>query len=82
MKMTLHIDEALLTRVIEAYGFSTKTEAIDSALHEMDRRARFKAFVATPSLFSPEELKAGVEPGYDVHRMRVAESSGKYGKTK
>jgi Arc/MetJ family transcription regulator len=38
MKMTLHIDEALLARVMAATGTASKTKAVDLALREMDRR--------------------------------------------
>ena len=38
MKMTMHIDDGLLERVMVATGASSKTKAIDLALREMDRR--------------------------------------------
>ena len=37
MKMTMHIDEALLKRVMEEYECESKTEAVEMALREMDR---------------------------------------------
>ena len=40
MKMTLHIDEGLLARVMTATGAASKTKAIDLALRELDRRAK------------------------------------------
>lgn len=80
MKMTMHIDEEILDRVIETYGFASKTEAVDTALREMDRRARFRAVVAEGMGFTPEELEAAVDPDYDVMRWRVAEPVAKYGK--
>ncbi len=82
MKMTMHIDEGLLERVIQTYGFASKTEAVDAALREMDRRARFRAVVAEGMGFAPEELEAAVDPDYDVMRWRVAEPAAKYGKSK
>lgn len=78
MKMTMHIDEALLARVIAAHGCESKTEAVDMALREMDRKARFQAFVEAPSPFTPAELKAAVEPSYDVAALRAAEPRAKY----
>ncbi len=78
MKMTMHIDEELLERVMNLFGFASKTEAVEMALREMDRKSRFKALVALPSPFTPEELAAGVEPGYDIHAMRVAEPPPTY----
>lgn len=78
MKMTMHIDADLLERVMEAYGCVTKTEAVEMALKEMDRRKRFKAFVSKPSPFTPEELADSVDPNYDVHAMRAAEVATNY----
>lgn len=78
--MTMHIDEGLLDRVIQTYGFASKTEAVDAALREMERKARFRAVVAEGMGFSPEELEAAVDPDYDVMRWRVAEPASKYGK--
>lgn len=76
MKMTMHIDEALLERVIAAHGFASKTEAVDMALREMARKADFRAMVAAPSPFSADELKAAVDPSYDVAALRAAEPRG------
>jgi hypothetical protein len=78
MKMTMHIDEALLKRVMEAFGCETKTDAVHMALREMDRRKRFKEFVSRPSPFTPEELADGVDPTYDVFAMRAAETPANY----
>ncbi len=78
MKMTMHIDEELLERVMEAHGFASKTEAVDHALRELDRRHRFRKLVAKPSPFTPEELSAGVEPGYDILSLRAAEAPATY----
>lgn len=50
MKMTMHIDEELLARVMEAYGCASKTETVEMALREMDRRVRFKKFVEEGSI--------------------------------
>ena len=38
MKMTMHVDDALLERVMKAIGTDNKTRAVDIALREMDRR--------------------------------------------
>ena len=38
MKLTLNIDDDLLSRVMETTGAKTKTEAIHAALAEVDRR--------------------------------------------
>lgn len=73
MKMTMHIDEALLERVMAAHGCESKTEAVDMALREMARKAGFRAMVSAPSPFTAAELKAAVEPSYDVAALRAAE---------
>ncbi len=80
MKMTMHIDEELLDRVMKAHGCVSKTETIEMALREMDRRARLKEFGRKGLGLTPEELKNSVEPGYDVLAMRAAEKPAKYGK--
>ena len=74
MKMTMHIDEELLDRVVEKFGCTSKTEAVEMALMEMDRKARFKEMVKAGMGFTPEELKNAVDPDYDVMSMRAAES--------
>lgn len=78
MKMTMHIDEALLARVMAAHGCESKTEAVDMALREMARKAGFRAMVAAASPFSPAELRAAVEPSYDVAALRAAEPKADY----
>ena len=65
MKMTMHIDEDLLDRVIRAYGYESKTEAVDSALREMYRRIRLREFAKNGLGLNAEELKDAVFPGYD-----------------
>jgi Arc/MetJ family transcription regulator len=40
MKMTRHIDDALLKRVIDTYGYKSKPEAVEIALRESDRKTR------------------------------------------
>ena len=80
MKMTMHIDEDLLKRVIEAYGYVSKTEAVEMALRELDRKARYREFATRGLEMTPEEIAEGVDPNYDVNAMRVAETPTKYGK--
>ena len=74
MKMTMHIDEALLARVIREYGFASKTEAVEASLREMDRRSRLREFAERGLGFSAEELRAAVDPDYDLEALRVAET--------
>lgn len=80
MKMTMHIDEDLIERVMGAHGFASKTETVDMALREMDRKTRFRALVKTGLGLTPSELKEAVDPAYDIHAMRVAEPLPAYGK--
>lgn len=46
MKFTLNIDDDLLSRVMEATGAKTKTEAIHAALAEIDRRNKLIALLS------------------------------------
>jgi len=80
MKMTMHIDEALLKRVMGAYGYDSKTEAVEMALRELDRKARFREIGERGMDMTPEELGSAVDPDYDLSAMRVAETPSKYGK--
>ena len=80
MKMTMHIDELLLARVMESYGFASKTEAVEMALREMDRHTRFREFVNKDPGFTAEEFRDAVDPAYDVLAMRVAEPPAHYAK--
>lgn len=65
MKMTMHIDEALLERVMREYEFASKTEAVEAALKEMDRQMRIREFRAHGLGLTPEELGNAVDPFYD-----------------
>lgn len=78
MKMTMHIDEALLERVKLAFGCSSKTEAVEMALKEMDRKNRFRAMVSKPGPFTAAELREAVDPAYDIPGMRKGDFSGSY----
>jgi Arc/MetJ family transcription regulator len=69
MKMTMHIDEALLKRVMRDYDCKTKTETVEMALTKLDRRARLRDFVKTDSGITAEEWKNSVDPGYDPKKI-------------
>ncbi len=77
MKMTLNIDDGLLERVMAHTGAKTKTEAIDLALKEMDRRARLVEVLTRDHGMSAEDWKNAFEPGYDIEAQRAAENSPK-----
>lgn len=86
--MTMHIDEALLKRVMEEYGYDSKTEAVDKALRELDRKARLKEYGTKGLGLTPAEwadaVFAGYDPknlsGYEPSSCKVAEEPAKYGK--
>jgi Arc/MetJ family transcription regulator len=80
MKMTMHIDEALLARVMEATGTTSKTKAIDLALREMDRRAKLVKLSSAGLGMSPDELKETVDPAYDFEALRRLETPIHYGR--
>lgn len=73
MKMTLNIDDGLLDRVMAVTGARTKTEAIDLALREMDRRARLIEVLGRDHGLTADEWRNAFEPDYDVEALRVAE---------
>ncbi|MEY4490154.1 MAG: hypothetical protein RIQ79_2662 [Verrucomicrobiota bacterium] len=65
MKMTMHIDEELLARVMKDYEFPSKTEAVEAALREMDRQMRIREFRENGLGLTPDELANAVDPHYD-----------------
>ena len=80
MKMTMYIDDALLARVMEATGTTSKTKAIDLALREMDRRAKLIKLSAAGLEMTPDELKDAIDPNYSVEDMRRTETPVTYGR--
>jgi Arc/MetJ family transcription regulator len=80
MKMTMHIDDALLARVMVAAGTTSKTKAIDLALREMDRRATLVRLTTAGLGLSPDELKDAVDPAYELEEMRHRETPTSYGR--
>lgn len=78
MKMTMYIDDALLARVMEATGTTSKTKAIDLALREMDRRAKLIKLTSGGLGLEPDELKETVDPLYDLERLRSQETPTTY----
>ena len=80
MKMTMYIDDALLGRVMEATGATSKTKAIDLALREMDRRAKLMRLSAAGLGLTADELKDAIDPAYDLEAMRRRETPTHYGR--
>lgn len=79
MKMTMHIDDELLARVMEKYGLETKTDAVHFALNELDRKARLREMMKTGLGLTPEELGDAIYEDYDLESLRVAETPRSYG---
>lgn len=73
MKMTMHIDDELLDRVVRLTGAASRTEAVSLALREMERRSRLAEFGRTGLGLSPAELMESVIPGYDILEIRERE---------
>ncbi len=65
MKMTMHIDEELLERVMREYEFPSKTEAVEAALKELDRQMRIRDFRKNGLGLTPDELADAIDPHYD-----------------
>ncbi len=80
MKMTMHIDDGLLARVLAATGAKTKTKAIDLALREMDRRTELIRLTREGLGLSPDELAATIDPAYDLEAARLQETPVFYGR--
>jgi Arc/MetJ family transcription regulator len=80
MKMTLHIDDGLLARVMAVTGATSKTKAIDLALRELDRKAKLMKLSSEGLGLAPDELKDAVDPAYDLEALRRHESPAGYGR--
>lgn len=77
-KMTMFIDEELLTRVMKLTGLKTKTETVELALKEMERQKKLAKFLAEREKLSAKEWKNSVDPNYDLMRLRSAEKPPRY----
>lgn len=62
MKMTMHIDEEVLERVMKVTGAKTKTAAVEIALKEMARRHKMKELFSAGLGMSPDELRNALDP--------------------
>ena len=78
--MTLHIDDALLARVMSATGAESKTKAIDLALREVDRKATLIKLANAGLGLTAEELKDAIDPAYDLDAERLRETPVPYGR--
>lgn len=82
MKMTMHIDEEVLDRVMQITGAPTKREAVEIALNEMARRHKLKELFSQGLGLTPEQLKAEFAPTpadeFDRPILLAAEDKGSY----
>lgn len=74
VKTTVEIDEHKLNRVMELCQISTRREAIDRALTELERQASFKQVLSRK--WDPEILRDAIDPAYDVLELRNQEKPG------
>jgi Arc/MetJ family transcription regulator len=84
MKMTMHIDEEVLARVMKVTGAKTKTLAVEIALREMARRHKMKELFTAGLGLTPDELRNAFAPESEItdqHGLRVAEDKTPYGKS-
>jgi len=77
MKMTMFIDETLLDRVRKLTGLKTKTETVEFALRETERKSRLSKFLGRRKL-AAKQWKNSLDPAYDLMRLRLAEKPEKY----
>jgi len=82
MKMTMHIDEDVLARVMKVTGAKTKTLAVEIALKEMARRHKMKELFTAGLGLTPDELRNAFAPESETDQsgLRVAEDKTPYGK--
>ena len=62
MKMTMHIDEAVLADVMALTGASSKTEAVELALRDLARRHRQRALLTEGLQLTPAQWDAEALP--------------------
>lgn len=78
VKMTMHIDEGVLSEVMRITGVSSKTGAVEVALSEMVRRNRFKELAKKGLGLSPDELKNVWKDPFPAETARAAETPSRY----
>ena len=74
MKMTMHIDEDLLTEVMTATGTTSKTAAVDAALRKVANKFRQRELWKKGLGMTPDELGACFDPNVAL-AMSVASAS-------
>ncbi len=78
MKMTMFIDEGLLERVMKLTGLKTKTETVEFALRETERKKKLSEFLSRRKRLPASEWKNSLDPAYDLMALRAAEKPAKY----
>ncbi len=84
MKMTMHINEEVLDRVMRLTGATTKREAVEIALNEMARRHKLKELFSNRIELTPEEWESAYDASalaFEASEIRAAEPPADYGKT-
>jgi len=82
MKLTLNIDDELLSRVMDATGAKTKTEAIHAALAEIDRRHKLITLLSEDMGINWEtDIDEASWTEHDEPTARVAEEPPRIAKT-
>ncbi len=79
MKMTMHIDEDTLAEVMKITGVASKTKAVEVALVELVRKAKFKRLVKAGLGMTSAELKSVWEEPGETEALRAAEDPARYG---
>ncbi len=62
MKMTMHIDDSLLSEVMKITGAESKTAAVDLALRKIARKHKFREAWKKGLGLTPEELANAYDP--------------------
>ncbi len=62
MKMTMHIDEDVLTQVMDLTGATSKTQAVEMALRDLARRHKQRKLFCTPLYDSPQQWDDDIKP--------------------
>ena len=61
----MHIDEALLKRVVDDYGYGSKTQSVEMAMRELGPKTRFHRLATEGLGLTHEEWENAIYPGYD-----------------
>ena len=68
----MHVDGALLERVMRVTGTTNKTHAIDLALREMDRRHELTRLAEAGLGLAPDELRDAYDPATPVETVKIS----------